>query len=118
MQYRRGHAGVAAVWDHNLDHLIFPFPDEGNERIMVIGAGNQENLYSIIFISSYLPAGNSTSEFETYREAIDMVYEIILKYRDVSDVVWIGDMNGSLNRTNMCARDNTLRSFCLENGPA
>ena len=43
-----------------------------------------------------------------------MVYEIILKYRDVSDVVWIGDMNGSLNRTNMCARDKILRSFCLE----
>ena len=44
------------------------------------------------------------------------LYAIMLKYRDVSDVVWIGDMNGSLNRTNMCARDSILRSFCLEMG--
>ena len=116
LQYRRGHAGVAVLWDKTLDHIIHPEADDGNDRIAVIGIGTTNKQYQVVLINSYLPAGSSRTEMDQYRETLDMVFEITQKYATVASIVWLGDLNGSFRREQDYPRDIALRNFCREVG--
>ena len=60
---RRGHAGVAVIWDRSLDPIIQPEMEEGNEWIIVIGIGDRcTSRYNTVIINAYLPSGSTVTE--------------------------------------------------------
>ena len=113
--YRRGHAGVAAVWSKNLDPLIEAKEEEGSERVLVCILGKSPGPKFTV-ICTYMPAGNTKDELTEYAAVLDEVHELTLKYASCSTVVWLGDMNGSFTRDKPVGRDKLLTSFCNEVG--
>ena len=111
--YRRGHAGVAIVWNKTIDKCIEPLAPKGNSRNLAIKI---KCCHSTIFlITSYLPAGNSADEIMRYSETLDEVYELTQKYAMQGTVIWSGDLNGSL-KANRHERDQLLQLYCSDVG--
>ena len=85
-----GHGGVATLWHHMLDPYVTR-SEEGNTRILV-------TLFSIpsspvCIINCYLPSGTSADAISKFREDLDLIHGIIVKYQDKHDVLVIGDLN-------------------------
>ena len=51
--------------------------------------------YSVVIIYAYLPSGSTATEVEQYRDTVDIVHEITLKYSEDAKVIWVGDLNGA-----------------------
>lgn len=109
--YRRGHAGVAVLWNTDLNHMV-RVTDEGNERVQVCLLTDEAQDPVVILINVYMPAGNSKEELEEYSDTLDCINEILLD-RHVP-VFIIGDLNGSFNRACKSQRDKLLSKFCVE----
>ena len=71
--------------------------------------------YTIFLITSYLPAGNSADEIMRYSETLDEVYELTQKYATQGTVIWVGDLNGSLEAKRH-RRDQLLQLYCSDVG--
>ena len=110
--YRRGHAGVAIIWKNEVDHLVHPISEEGNNRILVARLGKPKKTQNVLIINTYMPSGNEASALDSYRDILDRVYDIIDKYQSTDDTLLVGDMNGSLNLPPRCSRDRILGELC------
>ena len=63
-----------------------------------------------------MPAGNSRDDLDEYSSVLDEVYELTQKYATSSNMIWLGDLNGDINRSKLVERDKLLTSFCAETG--
>ena len=75
----RGQAGVSISWTSDWSSKVKQLLD-GNERIIEITIATKIN---ICIINAYLPT-HRTNSSEEYRECLDVIYDIIQKYRHTS----------------------------------
>ena len=89
----RGRGGVSILWPAQWSSRIKKLT-EGNERIIcmeMIGTGKS------CFINVYLPTNNSAVNSHTdYAECLDILDNIITKYRLTHKIILCGDFNGRL----------------------
>ena len=89
----RGHGGVSILWPSSWSNRVKKV-DEGNERIIVIEISGEPKL---CIINVYLPTNNtSVNSHIEYAECLDVLDNIITKYRNSHAVLLCGDMNGTL----------------------
>ena len=102
---------MAILWDKDLTTFIKRQPD-GNQRIVVISLESKPK--PICLINAYLPSRNGTDSKMKYKEALDILHEIIMKYMDTHTIILGGDMNGSLHRQPENDHDKLLKDFLSE----
>lgn len=107
----KGNAGVATLWNKKYSKAIAILPD-GSDRVLAVRV--ETNPYPIVIINTYMPASGTLSGI-TYEEILDEVFEIICKYVSQNIVLWIGDMNASVNRLKPNKNDLLFKCFCKEN---
>ncbi len=110
-QKPRGYGGVAMFWKKSLDNNITTMPD-GSDRVICLELNT--GTASFCLINGYLPCRGSYTN-ECYKDILDEIQEIILKYRDSHSIVIMGDLNASLTRKPPSPRDNLLIDFCRKN---
>jgi hypothetical protein len=108
--YGRGHAGVAIVWAPEMNDYITPIDDGSNRTIAALVSTTPP----LVIINTYLPAGNAKADHMEYQNVLDEVLEIVQKYSHNHQIVWVGDLNGSFDRSPPCTRDALLRRLCEE----
>ena len=86
-----GMHGVVTLWKHHLDPYIKRSP-EGNNRILVTTLEIPRNR-AICIVNSYMPSGKSAEALDIFRECLDVVHELILKYELTHDIFLAGDIN-------------------------
>ena len=101
------------LWNQSINHLIEIHREEGSERVIVCTLGRPPGTI-ITFISCYMPAGNTREQLDEYSRILDEIYELTLKYSVFSTVIWLGDLNGDMERRKPVGRDILLRQFCAE----
>ncbi|VDH91711.1 Hypothetical predicted protein [Mytilus galloprovincialis] len=108
-QKPRGYGGVAILWKQHLDHLVEKIND-GSERIICIKINVKPK--PILLICAYMPCRGSKQANEQFKECLDQLHEIILKYSDTCTPVLCGDWNCDLMKTtNKSARIKELEDF-------
>ncbi|CAG2248026.1 unnamed protein product [Mytilus edulis] len=111
----RGYGGVAIIWKMNLDSIIKTL-DDGRERIQCVEVLGKDN-NNLILISIYLPSTGSRDHYEEFKDTIDQLNEIVLKYQDTHYIIIGGDLNedlGNIDRINK--RKDYLEKFVKETG--
>jgi endonuclease/exonuclease/phosphatase family metal-dependent hydrolase len=103
-----GKGGIGLLWQESTDHSIEVLQD-GSDRIMV--ALISTNMGPICLIAAYMPTPASNSVPE-YKDKLLEVDEIVSKY-GVADVIWCGDLNGSLHR-NKYKHDPILQQYAMD----
>ena len=96
-----GKGGVATFWKEIFDPYVTRVPKEGNERILVIIIAIPGNV-PVCLINCYLPSGNSTYAIELFLEDIDILHELLFKYKTTHLTMLLGDLNEDHHN-----RDNT-----------
>ena len=109
--HNRGHAGVAIIWKKSIDRCIEPLDSDGGNRNLAITIKCKDGLLTVI--NSYLPSGSSAKEIQEYQETLDEVYEMTAKFLPVGNILWMGDLNGSLH-VKRHKRDKLLQQFCSD----
>ena len=87
-----GRGGVATFWKKIFDPYITQLPKEGNVRILVIIIAIPGNT-PICLINCYLPSGNTPCAIELYLEDIDVLHELLCKYKYTHLTILTGDLN-------------------------
>ena len=111
-QKPRGFGGTAFMWRKSLDDKISELPD-GDEKVMCI----EVNVLAqkLCLICAYLPCrGGAMNCEQAYQEALDSIREIYIKYCDTHTIILMGDLNGSIKRSNPSSRDAALLRACKE----
>ena len=67
-----------------------------------------------MLINCYLPCRGLKQSETDFTNTTDDVTEIVLKYKQSSEIVLVGDLNASLHRESPYARDKYLKDFMLE----
>ena len=83
---------------------------DGNERIIEITIATKVN---ICIINAYLPT-HGTNSSEEYRECLDVIHNIIHKYRESHVIFLCGDLNGILIQSRMNKHDRLLKELIRE----
>jgi hypothetical protein len=109
----RGTAGVAILWNKDLDHTVTPLPDGGSRTILIEIATNKQ---PIILINTYMPTQGSHDKSTDYNMVLDEIHEITEKYNKDHLLIWAGDLNASLKRQKPTTNDAALKKFCLNYG--
>jgi hypothetical protein len=110
----RGHAGVAVIWNSDVNKYVFPLLT-GSERLIALEIKNCNMLSKpIIVINTYMPAGNIRADIVKYQAVLDEVFELLETYSPSHDILWVGDLNGAFSRPKPHMRDQLLREFCRE----
>lgn len=108
----RGKAGVAIIWKNSLNKHI-EILQEGGNRLTAIYL---QTTPPVVVINTYLPCDDG--KIDDYNALLDEVREVTMKYQDAANIIWIGDMNGSLERARGTGRaykrDKALLAFCQE----
>lgn len=108
----RGKAGIAIIWKDSLNQHIQVL-QEGGTRLAAIYI---QSTPPIVLINTYFPCDDS--RIDDYSALLDEVREVTIKYQDTANVIWVGDMNGSLERATGSGRsykrDKALLAFCQE----
>ena len=84
-----GWGGVATLWSHELDMYVTR-TDEGNNRVLATLFDLPG--YSLCIINCYLPSGQSRDAISNYREDLDNIFEITMKFKNSYDILIIGDL--------------------------
>ena len=69
----------------------------------------------MVIVNGYMPCRNSRTGTTDYDESLDILREIISKYRDTHAIPLLGDFNASLTRNPENKQDRKLREFLKEN---
>jgi endonuclease/exonuclease/phosphatase family metal-dependent hydrolase len=85
-----GDGGVATVWSEHIDSIMVPVQEEGNSRVMVTECSLAT---SICLINCYLPSGNSKQAVSNFSEDVDVLNELIQKYKATHQILMVGDFN-------------------------
>ena len=115
--------GVATFWKKQLDPHVTKSPKEGNERILVVTIeipGNKP----LCIINCYLPSGNAATAIELFLEDIDLLNELLYKYKTTCQIILLGDLNEDHHNRNLLKeiklkqliKDHDLKELCLEAG--
>jgi hypothetical protein len=102
----RGQAGVSISWPSDWSGKVKQLLD-GNERIIAITKVN------ICIINAYLPT-HGTNSSEEYRECLDIIHNIIQKYRESHVTFLCEDLNGTLLQSRMNKHDRLLKELIRE----
>jgi hypothetical protein len=105
---KKGNAGVMTIWPKSIDKNVTPLPD-GSHRTLVTQLGNTSR--PLFLINSYMPTVGAA---ENYSNVLDEVFELIQKYKEKGDIIWLGDLNASFHRANPSSNDKKFKSFCSE----
>ena len=105
----RGQAGVSISWPSDWSSKVKQLPD-GNERIIEITIATKVN---ICIVNAYLPT-HGTNSSEEYRESLDVIHNIIQKYRESHVIFLCGDLNGTLLQSRMNKHDRLLKELISE----
>ena len=90
----RGYGGAAILWPKSLSAAVTILPD-GNQRIVAISISCIEGKDAVI-ISAYLPCRGGRGSEEEFTENLDILHEILVKYRTTHIVIICGDLNTNL----------------------
>ncbi len=90
---RVGKGGVALCLNKRLHNRITPLNID-DDRIIGIQYEVSSNIYIYVF-QVYLPSGNHA--IDSFREYIDILYDLYCQYTDKGVVVFMGDFNVHLN---------------------
>lgn len=85
-----GQGGVVTIWKDKLAHLMRPIEEEGNNRIQISECNLPDPL---CIVNCYLSSGNSKAAVCTFSEDLDVIYEIIQKYKNTHQIIITGDFN-------------------------
>ena len=110
----RGHGGVSILWPSTWSSRVKKV-NEGNERIIAIELSGETQL---CIINVYLPTNNtSVNSHIEYAECLDIIDNIITKYRNTHKVILVGDMNGTLLPPRPYNKhDSLIQNFVKEQG--
>ena len=115
VKFQCGRAGIAILWNKKLSNFVSRL-DAGNERGTAVEIIGHSKLCIIIV---YLPTNKSDSEYR-HGDCLDIVHDIIERYKPSHTVVLCGDLNCSLTVTRNNKHDVILKYFiknhCLSNG--
>ena len=90
----KGVAGVAFLWNQDLDDIVTPLSD-GSDRVIAIHV--QAGRTSTVLINTYMPANGTLSDI-AYEEVLDEVQIIFDKYSPSNKIIWMGDMNATVKQ--------------------
>ena len=102
---------MALIWKEEISHLIQPLPLEGNNRIQAILCSLPTPL---CVVNCYLPSGTSQVAKNLFSEDIDILYEIMQKYKHSHEILIMGDLNEDHTNRNSC-KERQMKSFIEEN---
>ncbi|CAG2187365.1 SPPL3 [Mytilus edulis] len=100
LERKRGHAGVAICYKKDIANCVEKLNDGGN-RVIAIRINSAK---PVISICVYLPTRGNKITRDDYIAVLDELVEIILKYRQSSDILIGGDVNASLHRSSINRR--------------
>ena len=107
----KGVAGVAFLWNQDLNENITPLPD-GSDRVIAIHI--QAGCTSAVLINTYMPANGTLSDV-AYEEILDEVQILFDKYSPSNKIIWMGDMNATIREHRNNQNDQKFRKFLSEN---
>ena len=105
----KGTAGVAIIWNSNINSLITPLQD-GSHRCMLVQVGDMPPTF---ILNTYMPTNGSSDD---YGDVLDEVHVIYEKYSTLGEIIWVGDQNGDLNRRKPYENDKLLTEAIHELG--
>ena len=85
-----GRGGVATLWKEHLSPYANSQEDDGNERIIVTTFNIPS--FPLCVINCYLPSGNSTDALSYFREDMDVLHTLLVKFENYNIVI-AGDLN-------------------------
>ncbi|CAG2245770.1 unnamed protein product [Mytilus edulis] len=109
IQKPRGYGGVAILWKDSLNHIVEKV-DDGSERIVCIKLNVKPR--PILLICAYMPCRGTKHANEEFKDCLDQLHEIIVKYSGKYTPVLCGDLNCDLiNGSTTSARQSWLKEF-------
>ncbi|CAG2208661.1 unnamed protein product [Mytilus edulis] len=109
IQKPRGYGGVAILWKDSLNHIVEKV-DDGSERIVCIKLNVEPR--PILLICAYMPCRGTKHANEEFKDCLDQLHEIIVKYSGKYTPVLCGDLNCDLiNGSTTSARQSWLKEF-------
>jgi hypothetical protein len=105
----RGQAEVPISWPSDWSSKVKQLLD-GKERIIAITIATKVN---ICIINTYLPT-QGTNSSEEYRECLDIIHNIIQKYRESHVTLLCEDLHGTLLQSRMNKHDRLLKELIRE----
>ena len=104
-----GYGGVAILSSNPAIYDRLKQLPDGNSRIQAMELKTKNT--KMIIVNVYMPCRNSRSSSTDFTETLDMIREIISKYRNTHSIVLLGDFNSSLTRTPENPQDRKLKDF-------
>jgi endonuclease/exonuclease/phosphatase family metal-dependent hydrolase len=86
-----GRGGVATLWTPNLDKYARRLDEEGNERILVTLFDMASN--PLCVINCYLPSGTAHEAVNKFKDDLDALHELCMKYGQTHNILILGDLN-------------------------
>ncbi|CAC5390934.1 unnamed protein product [Mytilus coruscus] len=111
LQRPRGLSGTAVCYRREIANSVTEKPD-GSMRINVIKVNLKPK--PLLVIGVYMPCRGGADADNDYRETVDELSEIVLKYKSSCDIVIAGDMNASTARDKPNTRDKIFLDFIQE----
>ena len=112
LQRPRGKGGVALLWSICLDKHVTILNQEGGTRVCVIQV--ETHAGPVTIINCYLPFRGNKEADRDFMNVTDEVREIVVKYKQSSDIILQGDMNASMFRDPPLPRDKYLKDVLNE----
>ena len=112
-QAPRGKGGVAILWPKEWSSKVSQL-EEGNERI--IGIEMQWANERLCIVNTYMPTLNLPVSKAEYQEHIDILHNIITKYKNTHKLILCGDFNATLLQTRDNPHDKMFKNFVNETG--
>ena len=107
----RGYGGVAFLWKNIISPYIKPLSD-GTTNVIALEV--EASPKPLCLINAYMPCRGRKNTAQLYRESLDVIREITLKYQPTHTIVIGGDLNASLHRDPPNILDNNLKNFVTE----
>ncbi|CAC5411362.1 unnamed protein product [Mytilus coruscus] len=95
LQRPRGMSGTAVCYKHEISNSVIEKPD-GSMRNIVIKVNIKPK--SLLVIGVYMPCRGGADADNEYREIVDEISELVLKYKSLCDIVIAGDMPNSRDK--------------------
>ena len=103
LQRPRGKGGVALLLSKCLDKHVTILDQEGGTRVCVIQV--ETHAGPVTTINCYLPCRGNKEADRDFMNVTDDVREIVVTYKQSSDIILLGDMNASMFRDPPLPRD-------------
>ena len=110
-QAPRGKGGVAIAWPKQWANNIVQLA-EGNERIIAIEMNCSDE--RICIVNVYMPTLNLPGSKFEYQEHLDILYSIIMKYKNTHKMILCGDFNATLLDSRDNLHDKMFKKFVEE----